>query len=159
MAKLEVKVDVEKVKEILTAAVNEAKVEVDNLIHEAVTRAKNQMILDVLNNLERVEEYYAFDESWILVENTPELHAALNAVGVPSSHIDEYSDSEDNTTCILTLAFSYGYANVINDNAHLELLPDDELQLMFEEINQHDQHHDNQKELDKLLGLDEKGEK
>lgn len=132
MAKIEVKVSAEKVGEILTNAIKQADLEVGALIEEAVTRAKNQMILDVLNDLEVVEEHFSMDEAWILVENNELLHAALNAVGVPSSHIDEYSDSEDGTTCILTMAFAHGYANSVNDSGFLELLTDDELQLQLE---------------------------
>lgn len=69
------------------------------------TKTKKQ-ILDVLNNLEIVEEG---SEGYILVENSPEVHEKLNALGVSSEIINKYGDDE--TFCIITLAFTEKYAN------------------------------------------------
>lgn len=135
MAKMTVKVEAEKVKEILTAAVEEAKLEVDNLIAEAVAREKNQMILDVLNGLEVKEYSFDIDEAYMLVENDEILHAKLNAVGVPSEFIDECNSLEGDLTCILTLAFSHGYANSVNDSLGLELLNQEQIELMLDDEN------------------------
>lgn len=69
------------------------------------TETKKQ-VLDVLNNLEIVEEG---SEGYILVENSPEVHEKLNALGVSSETINKYGDDE--TFCIIALAFTEKYAN------------------------------------------------
>lgn len=63
-------------------------------------------VLDVLNGLDVVEEG---SEGYILVENSPEVHEKLNALGVSSETINKYGDDE--TFCIITLAFTEKYAN------------------------------------------------
>lgn len=65
-------------------------------------------VLDVLNSL-KVVEFNGGDEPYILVENSSSNREKLNAVGVSNEVIDKYGDEE--TFCILALAFSEGYAN------------------------------------------------
>lgn len=67
-------------------------------------------VLDVLNGLEVVEEG---SEGYILVENNKEVHEKLNALGVSSETINKYGDDE--TFCIIALAFTEGYAKDFRD--------------------------------------------
>lgn len=73
-------------------------------------------VLDVLNSLEVVEEG---SEGYILVENSPEVHEKLNALGVASKTINKYGDEE--TFCIIALAFTEGYANEFVDGKLVSL--------------------------------------
>jgi hypothetical protein len=67
-----------------------------------------QAILDVLNSLEVVEQNGG-DEAYILVNNNPENRAELIAVGVAADTIERYG--EDDTFCILAMAFNEKYAD------------------------------------------------
>jgi len=71
-----------------------------------------QSILDVLNSLEVVEEDGG-DNAYILVENSIENRAKLNAVGVTDEQIMAFGDEE--TFCILALACHEGYADGYQD--------------------------------------------
>ncbi|WP_274856925.1 hypothetical protein [Bacillus methanolicus] len=70
---------------------------------------EKKRILDVLNSLEVIEENGG-DECYLLVENNEENHKKLNDVGVSSETINKYGDEE--TFCILSLAFSEGYCDL-----------------------------------------------
>lgn len=70
---------------------------------------KKQLVLDVLNSLE-VLESNGGEEAYILVENNKENREALNNVGVTTETINKYGDEE--TFCILALAFSEGYCDL-----------------------------------------------
>lgn len=74
-------------------------------------------VLDVLNNLQIVEEG---SEGYILVENNSEVHEKLNALGVSSEIINKYGDDE--TFCIIALAFTEGYANDFVDGKLVSLV-------------------------------------
>lgn len=76
-----------------------------------MTKLNKQAILDILNNLEVIEQGDN-NHAYILVNNNKEVHEKLNALGVPSEVINKYGDKE--TFCIITLAFSEGYANDYN---------------------------------------------
>lgn len=67
-----------------------------------------QAVLDVLNNLEKIEQQGG-EDAYILVANNSENRAKLNAVGVSSNILGEYGDEE--TFCILALAFGEGYCD------------------------------------------------
>jgi len=67
-----------------------------------------QAVLDVLNSLEVIEQQGG-EDSYILVANSPENREKLNAVGISTSKINAYGDNE--TFCILALAFGEGYAD------------------------------------------------
>ena len=79
-----------------------------------------QAILNVLNGLEVIEQNGG-EDAYILVENNAANHEKLNAVGVPSETINKYGDDE--TFCILALAFNEGYANEL-EYSKLVLRPD-----------------------------------
>lgn len=79
-----------------------------------------QAILNILNGLEVIEQNGG-ENAYILVENNAANHEKLNAVGVPSEAINKYGDDE--TFCILALAFSEGYANEL-EYSKLVLRPD-----------------------------------
>lgn len=84
-----------------------------------------QAILDVLNSL-KVEEINGGDDPYILVANTEENRKKLNAVGVSDEVIQKYGDDE--TFCILALAFSEGFADEYRDGKLVIWGPiDDEL--------------------------------
>lgn len=72
----------------------------------------SRRILDVLNNLE-VLETNGGEDAYILVKNDESNRTALNRVGVTTETINKYGDDE--TFCILALAFSQGYANDFRD--------------------------------------------
>lgn len=74
---------------------------------------EKQHVLSVLNGLEVIETNGG-DEAYIIVENNEENHKQLNAVGVSSEIINKYGDEE--TFCILTLAFSEGYCDIYDGN-------------------------------------------
>ncbi|MEC0089362.1 hypothetical protein [Paenibacillus macquariensis] len=76
-----------------------------------------KLILDVLNSLEVVEQEGG-DSAYILVENTPETRAKLNAVGVTDEQIMAFGDEE--TFCILSLACHEGYADGYQDGKLVE---------------------------------------
>lgn len=73
-----------------------------------MTKTNNQAILDVLNNLEVVDQCGG-DDAYILVENSLETREKLNNLGVKPETLINYGDEE--TFCILALAFGEGYAN------------------------------------------------
>ncbi len=84
-----------------------------------------QAVLDVLNSLEVIESNGG-DDAYILVANDEETRAKLNAVGVSSETIQRYGDDE--TFCILALAFGEGYADEYRDGKLVLWGPiDDEL--------------------------------
>ncbi|GED55750.1 hypothetical protein [Brevibacillus borstelensis] len=71
-----------------------------------------QAVLDVLNSLEVVDQIGG-ESPYILVANNEENRMKLNAVGVTDETITRYGDDE--TFCILALAFSEGYADEYRD--------------------------------------------
>lgn len=75
--------------------------------------AEKKRVLDVLNSLDVIETNGG-EEAYILVENNKENHELLNDVGVPSETINGFGDEE--TFCILSLAFSEGYADLYDGN-------------------------------------------
>jgi hypothetical protein len=84
-----------------------------------------QAILDVLNSLE-VIEMNGGEDPYILVANNEENRKKLNAVGVTDETITRYGDDE--TFCILALAFNEGYADEYRDGKLVLWGPiDDEL--------------------------------
>ena len=76
-----------------------------------------QSILDVLNSLEVVEQDGG-DNAYILVENSIENRAELNAVGVTDEQI--LGAGNDETFCILALAWNEGYADGYADGKLVE---------------------------------------
>ncbi|USG64012.1 hypothetical protein NDK47_24200 [Brevibacillus ruminantium] len=84
-----------------------------------------QAVLDVLNSLE-VIEINGGDSPYILVENSVENRKKLNAVGITDEVIYSYGDDE--TFCILALAYNEGYADEWRDGKLVLWGPiDDEL--------------------------------
>ncbi|WP_342422906.1 hypothetical protein [Paenibacillus sp. FSL E2-0178] len=73
-----------------------------------MSNEEKQLILDVLNSLEVIEQQGG-DDAYILVSNSEENRAELAAVGVSSEVIERYG--EDETFCILALAFNEKYAD------------------------------------------------
>jgi hypothetical protein len=71
-----------------------------------------QAVLDVLNSLDVIEASGG-EDAYILVENNEENREKLKAVGVPLERLRYYGDDE--TFCILALAFGDGYANDFRD--------------------------------------------
>ncbi|WP_332237920.1 hypothetical protein [Sporolactobacillus sp. KGMB 08714] len=67
-----------------------------------------QDVIDVLNSLE-VLERNGGEDAYILVANNEENRKKLNAVGVSNQEIFNAGDNE--TFCILALAFNGGYAD------------------------------------------------
>ena len=65
-------------------------------------------ILDVLNNLEVIEQNGG-DFPYLLVSNNEETQEKLSKLGVPKEKLISSGDEE--TFCILALAFNEGYAN------------------------------------------------
>lgn len=76
-----------------------------------MTKDEKQKVLDVLNDLEVVEQNGG-EDAYILVANNEENRKKLNKVGVSDKVINQYGDEE--TFCILTLAFSEGYADLFD---------------------------------------------
>ena len=68
-------------------------------------------IIQVLNQLPVIDESGG-DDAYVIVENNIENRAALEDVGVTHDIIARYSNPHDGTFCILTLAFSEGYADL-----------------------------------------------
>lgn len=84
-----------------------------------------QAVLDVLNSLEVIETNGG-EDAYILVANSEENRMKLNAVGVTDETITRYGDDE--TFCILALAFNEGYADEYRDGKLVLWGPiDDEL--------------------------------
>jgi hypothetical protein len=81
---------------------------------------EKQKVLDVLNSL-KVIESSGGEEAYALVENNEENRSFLNELGVTTETITGYGDEE--TFCILALAFSEGYANDYIDGK-LVIVPD-----------------------------------
>ncbi|MCC2248942.1 hypothetical protein JUJ52_03085 [Virgibacillus sp. AGTR] len=73
-----------------------------------MNKKQKQEVLDVLNDLEVIESNGG-EDAYILVKNNKENQAALHHVGVDTETISRYGDEE--TFCILALAFGEGYAN------------------------------------------------
>lgn len=71
-----------------------------------------QAVLDVLNSLEIIE-FQGGEESYALVENNPENRARLNAVGISDETIKLYG--EEDTFCVLALAFGERYADEVRN--------------------------------------------
>lgn len=67
-----------------------------------------QKVLDVLNSLEVIETNGG-DEPYILVENNEKNRQLLKSVGISEETVWKYGDDE--TFCILALAWNEGYAN------------------------------------------------
>lgn len=67
-----------------------------------------QAILDVLNGLKVVEQQGG-DDAYMLVDNNAEVRAKLSKVGVSAETIRNYGDDE--TFCVLALAFGEGYCD------------------------------------------------
>ncbi|MEI2284990.1 hypothetical protein [Paenibacillus polysaccharolyticus] len=67
-----------------------------------------QSILDVLNSLEVVDQQGG-DDAYMIVDVTPEMLTRLAEVGVSKETVLNYGDEE--STCILALAFGENYAN------------------------------------------------
>lgn len=74
-----------------------------------MTLVEKQKVLDVLNSLDVIETNGG-EDAYILVENNQENHERLNEVGITSETIDKYGDED--TFCILALAFSEGYCDL-----------------------------------------------
>lgn len=86
---------------------------------------EKQKVLDVLNNLE-VFESNGGEDAYILVEKNPMNQELLFEVGVSSCVIDQSGDED--TFCILALAFNQGYADDFVDGKLIvwdELVDDD----------------------------------
>ena len=69
-----------------------------------------------LNSLEVVESQGG-DDAYLLVANSPENRAKLNAVGVTDEQINGYGDEE--TFCLLALAFDLDFADEIDTDGKL----------------------------------------
>ncbi|MCR6108651.1 hypothetical protein HXA34_20360 [Salipaludibacillus agaradhaerens] len=69
-------------------------------------------VLEVLNDLEVIETNGG-EEAYVLVENNADNHKRLNDVGISSETINKYGDED--TFCILALAFSEGYCDFYDD--------------------------------------------
>jgi len=88
-------------------------------------------IIHVLNQLPVIDESGG-DDAYVIVENNIENRAALNDVGITNEVIARYSNPHDGTFCILTLAFSEGYADLyvggqlVCFDKHIEFGIDDE---------------------------------
>ncbi|EHS59419.1 hypothetical protein [Paenibacillus sp. Aloe-11] len=79
-----------------------------------------QAILDVLNSLEVVDEQGG-DDAYMLVDVTPEMLDKLAYVGVSKDTVVKYGDEE--SICILALAFGEGYANGFERNRLVYRVP------------------------------------
>lgn len=75
-----------------------------------MTKTNKQAVVDVLNSLEIIDQDGG-DNAYLLVENSPENHKKLNAVGVSSETINKYCDIEKENFCILSLGLSEGYVD------------------------------------------------
>lgn len=73
-----------------------------------MSNEEKQAILDVLNSLEVVEQQGG-EDAYILVRNDENTRAELEAVGVSAETFERYGDDE--TSCILALAFGEEYAD------------------------------------------------
>lgn len=67
-----------------------------------------QAVVDVLNSL-KVLDRNGGDDAYILIEKNEENRSRLNGVGVSDEIIDSYS--EDDTTCIMSMAFGEKFAD------------------------------------------------
>lgn len=70
---------------------------------------EKQRVLDALNSLEVVDENGG-DSAYLIVDSSNENLEKLNVVGVTKETALKYGDEE--TFCILALAFSEGYADL-----------------------------------------------
>jgi hypothetical protein len=77
-----------------------------------MSEINKQAVLDVLNNLEVIEQQGG-DESYILVDNNQENRDKLFRVGITEDQINQFGD--DNSFCILALAFNYHLADEIKN--------------------------------------------
>ncbi|QPA33414.1 hypothetical protein [Thermaerobacillus caldiproteolyticus] len=97
---------------------------------------ENQKVLEVLNSLEVIEKQGG-EDSYMLVENNEENRKRLNDVGVSNETIDKYGDNE--TFCILALAFGEGYADFyqngkfIKFDKSVEIETEDETIMLFKQ--------------------------
>lgn len=66
-----------------------------------------QAVLDELNSLEVFEQDFG-EDAYILVKNTEEVRSKLVSLGVTEKEI--YNAGDDETFCILALAFNGEYA-------------------------------------------------
>lgn len=73
---------------------------------------EKQRVLDVLNDLEVIESNGG-EEAYILVANNKENESLLNSVGISKDTFEKYGDDE--TFCILSLAFCEGYCDLFID--------------------------------------------
>ncbi len=79
-------------------------------------KERAQSILDALNGMEVVESQGG-EDAYMLVDNSVENRAKLNAFGITDEKINGYGD--ENTFCILALAFDMGFADGINTDGKL----------------------------------------
>lgn len=73
-----------------------------------MTNEERQAICDVLNSLEVIEQNGG-EDAYILVDNNEQNREKLNSVGIGTEKIYAYGDDE--TFCILALAFGEEYAD------------------------------------------------
>lgn len=88
---------------------------------------KKQEVLNVLNSLEVVDSQGG-EDAYMTVDNNEEVRQKLSAVGIDAETIRKYGDDE--SFCVLALAFSEGYADAYSVEKGLyiwEPLVDDEL--------------------------------
>ncbi|MGG1637208.1 hypothetical protein [Paenibacillus sp. NRS-1760] len=71
-----------------------------------------QTALNVLNSLEVIEQQGG-EDCYILVANSEENRKKLNAVGISNETIQAYGDND--TFCILSIAFNEGLCNEYNN--------------------------------------------
>lgn len=86
---------------------------------EGSIEMEKQKVLDVLNGLDVVESCFLTDESWILVESSKDNFSKLSEVGIDRDTAMKYGDNE--TFCILALAFNEGYAGGCDGSGKLTL--------------------------------------
>lgn len=74
---------------------------------------EKQQVLDALNNMEVIESNGG-EDAYIIVENNEKIRAELNELGISNETIRSYGDEE--TFCVLSLAFSEGYCDLHDGN-------------------------------------------
>lgn len=74
---------------------------------------ERQRVIDALNSLEIIESNGG-EGAYALFENNEENRAILNEVGITDEVINGYGDEE--TSCILAIGFSEGYADLYDGN-------------------------------------------
>lgn len=74
---------------------------------------EKQKVVEALNSLEIIESNGG-EEAYALFENSQENRTVLNKVGISDDVINGYGDEE--TSCILAIAFGEGYADLYDGN-------------------------------------------